>query len=461
VKVIVLAGGGGTRLFPLSRKSFPKQFLKVNGEKSLLVLTLERFTGIVQPSDMIVVTNQEYYHHVMSELKSAHLGGVHIVSEPAARNTAPAIALAVQYCKDVLNSKDDEVVVVTPADHLIQPVQRFQEYILEAEKAAKRGDIVTFGIRPDKPETGFGYIEAGTSLAIGQAVNSFKEKPDLPTAQRYVDSGNYYWNSGMFAFSLGTICSEFQKHSPDIYALTEHGYNQLLERFETLPNISMDYAIAEKTDRIMVIPMQLRWNDIGSWDAMYDVLPKDEAGNIVSGDCTLIDCSNSLFMGKDRLIAGIGLEDLIVVETNDVIVVAQKGETQRIKELVDILKAQKRREAEEHTTMYRPWGSYTVLGEGPSYKMKKIVVESGQRLSLQMHYHRSEHWIVINGTAKVTIGDQEQMVHENESVFIPKSTKHRLENPGKLTLEIIEIQNGAYLEEDDIVRFDDIYGRIN
>jgi mannose-1-phosphate guanylyltransferase / mannose-6-phosphate isomerase len=206
--------------------------------------------------------------------------------------------------------------------------------------------------------------------------------------------------------------------------------------------------------------MQLRWNDIGSWDAMYDVLPKDEAGNIVSGDCTLIDCSNSLFMGKDRLIAGIGLEDLIVVETNDVIVVAQKGETQRIKELVDILKAQKRREAEEHTTMYRPWGSYTVLGEGPSYKMKKIVVESGQRLSLQMHYHRSEHWIVINGTAKVTIGDQEQMVHENESVFIPKSTKHRLENPGKLTLEIIEIQNGAYLEEDDIVRFDDIYGRI-
>jgi mannose-1-phosphate guanylyltransferase/mannose-6-phosphate isomerase len=459
MKVVILAGGGGTRLFPLSRKSFPKQFLKVGRENSLLMETIVRFQGVVQSSDMVIVTNQEYYHHVMSELKSAGMDQVHIIKEPAARNTAPAIALAAKYCQDALQCEKDEVIFVTPSDHLIDPVKEFCEYVLQGKEAAKLGDVVTFGICPDKPETGYGYIEAGSPLALGRKVDSFKEKPDLETAQQYVKSGNYFWNSGMFAFSLETIFEELRKYSPDIYTLVEQGYHQMLVDFAQMPNISIDYAIAEKTNKIVVIPMELRWNDVGSWDALYEVLPKDELGNVAEGDCALIDCHNSMFLGRDRLIAGIGVDDLIVVETNDVIVVAQKGHTQKVKDLVDQLKQEKRKEAEEHTTMYRPWGSYTVLGEGTGYKMKRITVDPGQQLSLQMHYHRSEHWIVINGTAKVTIGQDVQMVHENESVFIPKSTLHRLENPGKITLEIIEVQNGAYLEEDDIVRFDDVYGR--
>lgn len=460
MKIIVLAGGGGTRLFPLSRKSFPKQFLKIDGDKSLLVQTMERFNGFVAPSDIIIVTNQDYYHHVLNELKTAGLEDAHVILEPAARNTAPAIALAAKYCKDELKCAEDEVLFISPSDHIIKPEERFREYVAIGAKAAKHGEIVTFGIRPDKPETGYGYIEAGDALSIGLKVKSFKEKPPLETAQQYLSSGNYYWNSGMFAFTINTIYREFSEHNLEIANCFNNTYLEMFNCFPELPNISIDYAIAEKTKHILVLPMDICWNDVGSWDALYEVLSKDNAGNVHEGDSIAIDCKNSLFMGRDRLIAGIGLDDVIVVETNDVIVVAQKGETQKVKDLVDMLKVQRRKEAEEHTTMYRPWGSYTILSEGSGYKMKKIAVQPGQRLSLQMHYHRSEHWIVTKGTAKVTIGETEKMVHENESVFVPKSTKHRLENPGKVMLEIIEVQNGAYLEEDDIVRFEDVYGRI-
>jgi len=460
MKVIILAGGGGTRLFPLSRRSMPKQFLKIEGEESLLIGTVKRFQGLVTPQDILIVTNEQYYHQVASELRSANIQGVHILLEPAARNTAPAIALAVKYCLGELQCSPDEVLFVSPADHLINPADKFLQYVQTSMPLVKQGRLVVFGITPNKPETGFGYIQAGQPCDAAKTVLQFKEKPDSETAQKYLAAGNYYWNAGMFAFSLDTIMREFEAHAPEIRAQLSTSYEDLLSSFAALPNISIDYAVAEKSRHLLVLPMNLQWNDIGSWDALYEVMSKDADGNVKAGDCTLLDCHNSMFLGRDRLIAGVGVEDIIVVETNDVIVVAKKGETQKIKDLVGILKAQNRREAEEHTTIYRPWGSYTVLGEGPGYKMKRIAVEPAQTLSLQMHYHRSEHWIVTKGTAKVTIGEKEYMVHENESVFVPKSTKHRLENPGRITLEIIEVQNGNYLEEDDIVRFEDQYGRV-
>lgn len=459
MKVIILAGGGGTRLFPLSRTCFPKQFMKIDAEYSLLAQTIRRSAKLVAPQDIVIVTNKEYVHHVQAEIDVCGATGAHIVLEPVARNTAPAIALAAKYCMEVLGASDDEVLFVSTSDHIIKGIDLFLKSVRQACQLAEAGKVVTFGVKPDKPETGYGYIEAGNVYGEGFVVNSFKEKPSLALAQQYVEQGNYYWNSGMFAFPISCFLDELKAHQTDVYELTLQPFERMQESFDDMPNISIDYAVAEKSDRVMTIPLSVGWNDVGSWDAIYEVLNKDENGNAIKGDCLPLDCKNTLMLGKSRLIAGIGLEDLLVVETDDVIVVARQGESQKVKDLVGELRLRGRKEIDEHTTMYRPWGYYTVLGEGPGYKMKKIVVQPGQQLSLQMHYHRSEHWIVTNGTAKVTIGETEQFVQENESVFIPVATKHRLENPGRIPLEIIEVQNGKYLEEDDIVRFDDNYGR--
>lgn len=459
MKIVILAGGGGTRLFPLSRQGYPKQFLKLGEAASLLAQTIQRFLTVAEAKDIVIVTNKEYLHHVQAELKVCGIEEAHIVLEPAARNTAPAIALAARYCVDKLGASESEVVFVTPADHIIRPLETFCDSVHLAVVMAKQGKIVTFGVRPDKPETGYGYIQAGAACGAGFIVDSFKEKPDADTAVRYVEAGNYFWNSGMFSFTIGCLQSELNIFAPEIAALFARPWEVVIENFEEMPNISIDYAVAEKSGKVVTIPLTTYWNDIGSWDAIYDVMEKDENGNALEGDCLLVDSANSLVLGRSRLIAGIGLEDLLVVETDDVILVAKKGESQKVKDVVAELKKQGRTEADVPTTVHRPWGSYTVLGEGPGYKMKKIVVAPGGRLSLQMHYHRSEHWIVTGGSARVTIGDEEKLVHENESVFIPMSTKHRLENPGRISLEIIEVQNGKYLEEDDIVRFDDIYGR--
>ncbi|MBM7866602.1 mannose-1-phosphate guanylyltransferase/mannose-6-phosphate isomerase [Heliobacterium gestii] len=460
MKVIVLAGGGGSRLFPISRSSYPKQFLKIHGEKSLLAHTVERFTQIISPSDIVVVTNRDYLFHVKNELKQWGGEGAHILLEPVGRNTAPAIALACRYCMDKLGCEQDEVILVTPSDHLIDPVSRFIESVQSAESTVRKGFLATFGIKPDRPDTGFGYILAGEAKENCCRVEKFVEKPDLATAKQYVAHGGYYWNSGMFAFTPSALQQELEKYSPEIYSYFCSGYDHMMETFAELPNISIDYAIAEKSRQFVVFPLHIYWNDVGSWDAIYDAMEKDDSGNIVRGDCTVIECRDSLFMGSNRLVAGIGLQDMIVVETNDAVLVAKKGESQRVKELVDQLKASKRKEASEHTTVLRPWGSYAVITEGPGYKVKRITVNPGQILSLQLHYHRSEHWIVISGTAKVTIADEVKMIHENQSVFVPKSTLHRLENPGRIPLQFIEVQTGLYLEEDDIVRYEDVYGRI-
>lgn len=459
MKIIILAGGGGTRLFPLSRANYPKQFLKIGAPQSLLAQTVARFLPLAAANDIVIVTNHEHLHHVRNELAVCGAGAAHVLLEPIGRNTAPAVALAARYCLDNLGADEEELLLVTPSDHLVGKPEAFAQAIRQAAAMAACGRIVTFGVRPDKPETGYGYIQAGAKQGDGYIVESFKEKPDAATAERYLKAGNYYWNSGLFAFAIGTLRDELARYQPAIHAHMEKPFAAMLQDFAGLPDISLDYAIAEKSDRIVTIPLAADWSDIGSWDAIYDVLPKDAAGNAIQGDCLPVGCRDSLILGHSRLIAGIGLEDVLVVETDDVILVAKKGESQKVKDIVGELKARGRREAAEHTTVYRPWGCYTVLGEGPGYKLKKIVVNPGQRLSLQLHHHRSEHWIVINGTAKVTIGAQEQMVHENESAFVPASTKHRLENPGKIPLEMIEVQNGKYLEEDDIVRFDDIYGR--
>ena len=459
MKVVLLAGGGGTRLFPLSRAKFPKQFLQVTGEESLFAQTVQRFLAVTDARNLVVVTNCNHEYLVKSELASCGAAAAHVVLEPVGRNTAPAIALAAAYCRDKLGSAAGEVLMVTPCDHVIQPVDVFAASVQDAAKLAEQGSIVTFGVRPTGPETGYGYIQAGERRGGAFAVKSFREKPDRKTAEKYIADGNYYWNSGMFGFALGRLMQELADQQPAINELAVEPVEQVLAKFEEMPEVSIDYGIMEKAPNVLVLPLTAYWNDIGSWDAIYDVLGKDKAGNAVKGDCINLGCTNTLLLSNRHLVAGIGLDDILVVETADAILVAKKGESQKVKDLVAQLKNKGRREAAEHPTDYRPWGSYTILGEGADYKIKRIVVNPGQILSLQMHHHRSEHWVVVSGTAQVTIGDKEQMVCDNESVFVPQSVKHRVFNPGKIPLVMIEVQSGRYLGEDDIVRYEDVYGR--
>ena len=460
MKAIILAGGSGTRLWPLSRYGLPKQFIKLKGGKSLLCLTVERMAAVVPLKDIFVITNQDYRFHVQADLHSVspEIEG-NIILEPAGRGTAPAIALAMKYCREKLKCPKDEVLFVCPSVHVMEPAEKFARYARQARASAETGRIVTFGIKPTRPEIGYGYIQKGREMDGVYAIARFAEKPDQAAAARYASGGKYYWNTGMYVFTIGAMQAELKAHCPEISRGLAKTLARMTADFSDMPDISINYAVMERSRKGALLPMDILWSELGSWDLLPEVLPADADGNVNVGDVLSLDTRNTIVMGDKRLISTIGLKDLIIVDTADALLIARRGQSQRVKEVVGLLKDKNRKEVSEHLTTYRPWGSYTILEEGPRYKIKRIVVKPGQKLSYQLHYHRSEHWIVVKGTARVTIGKATSIVHENESTYVPKSMEHRLENLGKIPLEMIEVQNGEYVGEDDIVRLNDVYGR--
>lgn len=457
MKAVILAGGSGTRLWPLSRKNYPKQFLKIGGEDSLLQATARRLLKAVPPGDLVFMTNRDYEFHVRDDIGEVFGDDAarHVVLEPCSRNTAPALALAAAYCLDEMECSPDEVLFISPSDHVIRPDDEFVTYVRRAAEAAAAGHIVTFGIQPLGPETGYGYIKTGAGAGNGVLkVEGFKEKPDRATAYEYLGTGDYLWNSGMFAFQAGVFMEELARHAPEIHAIASRGYREAVASFESMPDISVDFAVMENSERVVTLPMEIYWNDVGSWDSFFDVMERDEHGNLPVGDVLCLETRDTLVMSDKRLIATVGLRDLLVVETDDAILIARRGDAQEVKNVVAELKKRGRNEAESHLTAYRPWGRYTTLEKGPRYRMKRVHVNPGAGLTRQLHHHRSEHWVVVSGTARILRDGEEIFVHENESCFIPKSTPHLLENPGRVPLEMIEVSIGDYLAEDDIVVVD-------
>ncbi len=463
IQPVILAGGTGSRLWPLSRELYPKQLLQLTDDTSLLQTTLLRVAELPGVLPPVVVVGEEHRFITLSQIEALEkFDEFTVLLEPEGKNTAPAICGAAHFCRQL---GDDVVLLVLPADHIILKNDAFKDAVIEGAGLAAGGGVVTFGIQPTVPETGYGYIEQGE----GNSVVSFKEKPDLATATDYLDRGNYFWNSGMFAFSLKTVLGEIERYTPEIFFAMESAVKKgssdgRFFRFDKAamsqsPSDSIDYALMEKTDNAAVVAADLGWSDIGSWKALWEVQEKDESGNVAMGDVLLEETRNCLVRSEKKLVATVGLEDTLVVETADAVLVSPLSRSQDVKSIVTTLKKQKREEYSVHATVYRPWGSYTVLEEQPRFQIKRISVTPGAKLSLQKHHHRSEHWVVVSGTARVTNGESVELLYENQSTYIPAGNVHRLENPGVIELELIEVQNGSYLGEDDIVRFDDVYGR--
>ncbi len=465
---VILSGGSGTRLWPMSRSALPKQLLPLAGDRTMVQETVLRLAGLPDMGQPLVVCNNEHRFLIAEQMREIEVALNGIFLEPVGRNTAPAAAVAALH---LVKSDPDAVMLLLPADHLIRDVAAFHAAVAEGMKAVAAGFLVTFGIVPDGPETGYGYIQRGESLAPGGAyqVARFVEKPDRDKAEAFLASGDYYWNSGMFLFRCGQFLEEMEHFRPDILTACELALGASVldldfrrlgkAEFQACPSDSIDYALMEHTAHAAVVPTDIGWNDIGAWSALWEVGAKDGSGNVVRGDVYLDGVGNSLVRAESRMVAAIGVDNLLIVETPDAVLVADKSRAQDVKKVVEQLKAAGRSEHEFHTRVYRPWGWFEGIDAGERFQVKRIMVKPGEKLSLQMHHHRAEHWVVVSGTARVTCDDNVMILSENQSTYIPLGSTHRLDNPGKMPLHLVEVQSGSYLGEDDIVRFEDVYKR--
>lgn len=459
---IILAGGSGSRLWPLSRELYPKQLLNIMSDKSLLQSTFERLTHCMDKSNILSITNTKHASNVKMQIQELTENPI-VLSEPVAKNTAPAIALAAKYILQKTN--EDPIILVVPSDHLIKDNEKFLATVKKGEKLAQEGYIVTFGIQPDYPETGYGYINTLKPLEVGYKVKEFVEKPDIETAKSYLKAGTYYWNSGIFMFKASVMMKEFAKLAPEIAKITNsvdfiNSKDIPFVEFDKMPSISIDYAIMEKSDKIALLKLESDWNDLGSWKSIYDVSNKDENNNVFVGHVIDEGSKNSFVYASSKLVTTIGLEDTIIIETEDAILACKKDKTQDVKRIYETLKKQNDDTHLIHRTVYRPWGFYTVIAQGSGFQSKILHVNPGQKLSIQSHNHRSEHWVVLNGTAKVVLEGKELILSPGHSVDIPVKAIHSLQNPYEEDVEVIEVQKGDILLEDDIIRYEDMYGRV-
>ncbi|MDP1708717.1 MAG: mannose-1-phosphate guanylyltransferase/mannose-6-phosphate isomerase [Gammaproteobacteria bacterium] len=459
---VILSGGAGSRLWPLSREHYPKQLLCLVGEGTLLQQTITRLDGLPNIAPPLLVCNEEHRFLVAEQVRQLGKEPLDIILEPVGHNTAPALTLAAL----ALTMHDaDALMLVMPADHVIRHTEAFQHAVTDAAGLAKNGHLVTFGVAPAAPETGYGYIKKGE----GTDVAAFVEKPDVETAQTYLASGDYLWNSGMFLMRASLWLDELARYRPDMLNACRSAFEQGVkdgdfyrinkQAFVSCPSDSIDYAVMEKTECAAVVPLNAGWSDIGAWSALWDVSEQDAEGNVTQGDVYMHATQNALLIAQHRFLAAVGLEDIIVIETSDAVLVAHKDHAQNVREIVNRLKAEERSEYQQHRRVHRPWGCFEAIDRGERFQVKRLAINPGAAISLQMHQHRAEHWVVVKGTAKVTCGDEEYTLTENQSTYIPIGEKHRLENPGSIPLEIIEIQSGTYLGEDDIMRFEDNYNR--
>lgn len=468
---VILSGGAGTRLWPVSRRAHPKPFMLLADGESLAEKTWNRARAVAGHAPILTVTSRDYYFYTRDLYRKLPNGDqARFLLEPQGRNTAPAIALAALYVRE--NLGEDACLLVMPADHLVRDQRTFEAAVHEARHLAAEGYLVTFGIHPTHPETGYGYIRQGEALSAsgGRRIAAFVEKPDLETARKYVESGEYHWNSGMFCFRAGSVLEALAQHAPQVYESVLRVWKRMdarqspleipAEPFAECPSISIDYAVMERADNAAVVVSDFGWSDIGSWKAISELYESDAAGNRIRGRAVMVGSTGCFVQGDKRLVAAVGVKDLMIVDTGDAVLIAHRDQAQNVKEVVTQLTDLEDEAATFHQTVHRPWGSYTILEDADDCKVKRLVVKPGQVLSLQRHQRRSEHWTVVDGTAKVRLGDEEFLLEENQSTYIPVNTLHRLENPGERDIHLIEVQTGDYFGEDDIERFEDIYGRV-